>query len=93
MIARLHVDINEHIATVRLNRPDKNNAIDFAMFDAFIEIGRTLSADRTIRAIVLHGAGDHFCAGIDLSAFQGEGSESERVSRRMVHHVRSIRAN
>lgn len=73
MTARLHVDINEHIATVRLNRPDKNNAIDIAMFDAFIEIGRTLSADRTIRAIVLHGAGDHFCAGIDLSAFQGEG--------------------
>ena len=73
MTARLHVKIEDHIATVRLDRPDKNNAIDFAMFDAFIETGRLLSTDSSVRAVVLHGAGNHFCAGIDLSAFQGEG--------------------
>lgn len=73
MADRLTVDVAEHVATVTLNRPEKNNAIDIEMFDAFAGIGQRIAADRSIRAVVLTGAGEHFCAGIDLSAFQGEG--------------------
>ena len=58
-----------NIATVRLNRPEKHNAIDKAMFDAFIDVGKTLAAERSLRAVVLTGNGANFCAGIDLSMF------------------------
>jgi len=73
MTESLHVTIDSNVAIVRLNRPDKNNAIDLEMFEAFIATGQSLSANRKVRAVVLHGAGDNFCAGIDLSAFQGSG--------------------
>jgi enoyl-CoA hydratase/carnithine racemase len=73
MSDRLDIDIDRHIATVRLNRPKKHNAIDVEMFEAIIESSEMLAADPGIRAVVLTGAGDHFCAGIDLSVFQGEG--------------------
>jgi enoyl-CoA hydratase/carnithine racemase len=73
MSDRLDVEIDRHVAIVRLNRPQKNNAIDMEMFEAIIDSAERLAADSSIRAVVLTGAGDHFCAGIDLSVFKGEG--------------------
>lgn len=73
MADRLTVDVTDHVATVTLNRPQKNNAIDIEMFEALAEIGRQIANDQSVRAVVLTGAGEHFCAGIDLSVFQGEG--------------------
>ena len=67
----LTISIDDHVATVTLNRPDKANAVNLAMFDALAEAGRQLAADRSVRAVVLCGAGDNFCAGIDVSLFQG----------------------
>lgn len=73
MTERLDIEIDRHIAIVRLNRPKKHNAIDMEMFDAIIAAGDEISADSNIRAVILTGAGDHFCAGIDLSVFKGKG--------------------
>ncbi len=69
MADRVTVDIDDHIARVTLNRPDKRNAVDHAMFEAIVESGETLAANRSIRAVILSGAGEHFCAGIDVSMF------------------------
>ena len=65
------VDIIRHgaIAEVVLNRPEKMNALDIAMFDAIIEAGNTLSQDKTVRVVLLRGAGNAFCAGLDLANF------------------------
>ncbi|MDA8693003.1 crotonase/enoyl-CoA hydratase family protein [Saprospiraceae bacterium] len=57
------------IAEVVLNRPEKLNALDIAMFDAIIEAGNTVSQDKTVRVVILRGAGDAFCAGLDLANF------------------------
>jgi enoyl-CoA hydratase/carnithine racemase len=65
---RVTVAIEDGIADVRLNRPDKLNAIDIAMFQALAETGDGLHADRSLRAVVLSGEGRSFCAGLDLSA-------------------------
>ncbi|MGM5029260.1 enoyl-CoA hydratase/isomerase family protein [Tardiphaga sp. 20_F10_N6_6] len=58
---------DSHVATVRINRPDKMNALTLAMYD---DLGRTFHAikdDDEIRAVVLTGAGDRaFCVGADL---------------------------
>lgn len=50
MSERVVVDIHDHVASVRLNRPEKQNALDFAMFEALSEAGRVLKTDATVRA-------------------------------------------
>ena len=64
------ISVDDHIATVTLNRPEKANAVNLEMFDALREAGRELAGNRSVRVIVLHGAGENFCAGIDTSIFQ-----------------------
>lgn len=76
MSDRVNIEINNHVAEITLNRPEKHNAVDLAMFEALIEAGESLAKDTDVRAVVMHGAGDNFCAGIDLSIFQGGGLDS-----------------
>jgi len=65
----LAISIDGHIARVTLNRPDKANALSLEMFDALGEAGARLASDQSLRAVVLHGAGNNFCAGIDVDIF------------------------
>mgnify|MGYP001815336628 FL=1 len=64
---RLKINIEGHVADVMLNRPEKYNALDLRMFEALSEAADGLAQEPAVRAVVLHGAGDHFCAGIDVS--------------------------
>jgi enoyl-CoA hydratase/carnithine racemase len=70
MSDRISIAINDGIADVRLNRPDKLNALDQAMFNAIVEAGEGLKGDRSARVVVLSGEGRGFCAGLDFSSFQ-----------------------
>ena len=70
MSDRVAVTIEGGVADVRLNRPDKVNALDGAMFAALVEAGEALKADASVRAVVLSGEGRGFCAGLDFSSFQ-----------------------
>lgn len=63
---RVLFDIDQGIATVTLNRPDKYNGLDMPMFEAIARTARTLKKERQVRAIVLHGAGEAFCSGLDV---------------------------
>jgi enoyl-CoA hydratase/carnithine racemase len=67
---RVSVQISDGVADVRLNRADKLNAIDRAMFDALVETGLALAENRRVRAVVLSGEGRAFCAGLDFGSFQ-----------------------
>ncbi len=67
------VEIDAHIANVTLNRPAKKNAVSLEMFAELGEIGNRIAADSAIRAVILSGAGDCFCAGIDTAIFAGNG--------------------
>ena len=69
MSDRVTISVNGGVADVRLNRPEKMNAIDSAMFDALTEAGLEVAGDRAIRAVVLSGKGRSFCAGLDVSSF------------------------
>jgi enoyl-CoA hydratase/carnithine racemase len=80
MTDRVTTTITDQIADVRLNRADKMNAIDPAMFG---EIGAAIDslADRTdIRCVVLSGKGKAFCAGLDMASMAagGSGTSAER---------------
>ena len=67
---RVTVTISDGIADVRLDRADKRNALDPAMFDAISKAGQDLVTNREIRAVVLSGNGNSFCAGLDFGSFQ-----------------------
>jgi enoyl-CoA hydratase/carnithine racemase len=69
MTDRVRVDIDNRIARVTLSRPGKHNAVDGAMFESIIAAGELLAGNDSIRAVILSGAGENFCAGIDTSVF------------------------
>lgn len=68
MTDRVTLEIDNDIAWVTLNRPDKYNGLDMAMFDAIADTARTLRKDRSIRAVILQGAGEVFCSGLDVKS-------------------------
>jgi enoyl-CoA hydratase/carnithine racemase len=70
MSDRVRYTVADGVADVRLNRPEKLNALDLAMFDALVETGEAIKADRSVRAVVLSGEGRGFCAGLDFASFQ-----------------------
>ena len=67
---RVKVSIEGGIADVRLDRADKRNALDPAMFDAIARAGKDLVSNKEIRAVVLSGSGASFCASLDFASFQ-----------------------
>jgi len=67
---RVTVTITDAVADVRLNRPEKRNALDQAMFAGLITAGERLKSEPGVRAIVLSGEGPDFCAGLDFGSFE-----------------------
>lgn len=68
MSVRIGVSIDEGVAEVRLNRPDKLNALDPAMFEALLSVTADLARRPGLRSVVLCGEGRAFCAGLDLQS-------------------------
>ena len=69
----------DSVLVVRLNRPDRLNAINDVMVGELEQICAGLHADRDVRAVVLTGAGRGFCAGIDVRDF-GPGAPDASAS-------------
>lgn len=63
------LSVTDHVADVRLNRPEKMNALSMPMFEAITAMAERVMTDRSIRAVVLSGEGKAFCAGLDLANF------------------------
>ena len=71
MSDRIDVKMDGGVADVRLNRPEKMNALDPAMFSALVDTADRLAEDQSLRCVVLSGEGRSFCAGLDFGSFQG----------------------
>ena len=67
---RVTILIEDGIADVRMNRADKRNALDNAMFTSLAAAGEYLKTLPELRAVVLSGDGASFCAGLDFGSFQ-----------------------
>src|SRR5690349_3737841 len=76
---RVTVTITDGVADVRLNRPEKRNALDPAMFAGLVRAGEQLATEPGVRVVVLSGEGPDFCAGLDFGAFQAM-RDGERLS-------------
>lgn len=77
MSDRVTVSVADGVADVRLNRGDKLNALDPAMFVAIAEAGARLAADSSVRVVVLSGEGRAFCAGLDFSSFMAMAGQED----------------
>src|SRR5687767_12291028 len=67
---RVTINIDGGVADVRMNRPEKMNALDGAQFAAIVDAGESLKKEPGVRAVVLSGNGRAFCAGLDFGSFQ-----------------------
>jgi hypothetical protein len=76
MSDRVLVTIDQHVAHVRLNRPEKRNGLDLAMFEAIAAAGEGLRHARGVRAVVLSGEGKAFCSGLDWQSFLAHVAEA-----------------
>lgn len=95
-LVKLAVDAHG-IATITLNRPDKRNAMNDAMRAEFVVALTRVASDKTIRALVLTGAGKGFCAGGDIAGMEkrmsaptGEIAFNGWSRQQGVHHVQSL---
>jgi enoyl-CoA hydratase len=88
----LRVDLQDGIATVRLNRPERGNAINATMWQEIRQAFEWVDQMPQARVAVLQGEGRHFCTGIDLQMLmelaqqvqQGECSGRSREELRRV---------
>jgi methylglutaconyl-CoA hydratase len=63
------VEVKKHVpsGTIILNRPDRRNALSRQMMTDLLQAFEDFHAERSVRAVILTGAGDAFCAGMDLA--------------------------
>jgi enoyl-CoA hydratase/carnithine racemase len=93
----IELSVTNSIATVRLNRPEKRNAMSDGMRSELIEVLEMVAADKSIRALVLTGNGKGFCAGGDISGMEkrmqapaGELAFNGWHRQQRVHHAVSL---
>jgi enoyl-CoA hydratase/carnithine racemase len=63
------VTVDGGVGGLRLNRPDRLNALTASVMSAVIEAAEWFDAQPRVRAVVISGAGDAFCAGVDIAEF------------------------
>ena len=59
----------DHVCRVTLERPEAKNALTVEMRDQLVEAVRAARADADVRALLITGTGDAFCAGMDLKEY------------------------
>ena len=75
------VEIDGPVATLTLNRPTKRNAVKMNMWASIDAHVSALAANTDIRLLLVRGAGEHFCAGADISELtNGPGGEYARIN-------------
>jgi enoyl-CoA hydratase/carnithine racemase len=73
------VETVDHVATVRINRPAKRNALTIDMWRQLAEICDSLAADSHLRVAVISGVGPSFCAGADISSLSEDDATMKAV--------------
>ncbi|SHG66585.1 crotonase/enoyl-CoA hydratase family protein [Massilia sp. CF038] len=87
----LSVTLDQHIATITLNRPDKANAMNLAMWHDIRSAFRWVDATPEARVAILQGEGSNFTAGIDLQMMMGLGAQIQNdCEGRMRESLRAV---
>ena len=88
------ISIENHVADVRFNRPDKYNALSHDMIAAMANAINRLAMESAVRAVVVSGEGKGFCAGLDFENFAAmqskEGNKITSLTDRYENRITNI---
>lgn len=76
------LESHDGVATVRIDRPERRNALTVEMREQLVSVFNGLAQDEAVRAVVLTGAGDAFCAGVDAAGMGGRDAAASRARLR-----------
>ncbi|WP_286267651.1 crotonase/enoyl-CoA hydratase family protein [Thalassotalea atypica] len=76
---RITLSVEDNVARVLINRPDKHNAIDMQMFEEIKQLIKKLKRDKSLRAVVVAGEGESFCSGIDVKSALGSKKNAAKL--------------
>lgn len=89
------VERKQHVGIIILNRPEQFNTFNTALAQELCKALLEFEMDRTVRVIVIKGAGKAFCTGIDVSEFSGKTLQEYRewigLMERMIHLIASMK--
>ena len=85
----LSIEVDNHIATLWLDRPEKRNAMSHEMWRGFPDAMKAIASDSAVRAIIIAGRGKSFCVGIDLADL-GSGPGGEEPASGASANLRQI---
>lgn len=92
MYETIEYSLDNQVATIMLNRPDRYNAFNETMSQELLQALKQCRKDPAVRAVVLTGAGKAFCSGQDLKDRTGTpGSLGESVERRYNPMIKLVR--
>ncbi len=92
----LQYSVDQGVATLHLNRPDKRNALNGELVSALKAALRASAEDTEVRAVLLSGAGRDFCSGADLAELEkiaGMGLEESRADALSLAELFSLLRN
>jgi enoyl-CoA hydratase/carnithine racemase len=96
MTEHLLLENRDGVLVLTLNRPEKKNAVNNDMWIALREAFRAAATDDAVRCVLLCGAGEHFCSGVDLASFgdlpTGEEHPFESAARAVVEFDKPLLA-
>jgi 2-(1,2-epoxy-1,2-dihydrophenyl)acetyl-CoA isomerase len=81
------VEVRDHVATVTFNRPEASNALNLAMGRDLLEVALQCEDDPKVRAVVVTGAGKHFCFGGDLRGMSEQGERVTAYLNELTTHI------
>ena len=89
-MADLEYTVEDGVGTILLNRPEVKNAFTLDMVEAWAAALRSARTDPDVRVVVLTGAGDAFCAGVDLSVLGDVGEEPLALKSMLMDRVHEV---
>ena len=89
-MADIEYDIADGVGTIRLNRPRKKNSFTMEMIETWASIYREAQTDPSVRALVLTGSGDSFCAGADLGNLDASRDTPLERKYNLTHQVHAV---
>jgi enoyl-CoA hydratase/carnithine racemase len=85
----LDYTVADHIAAITLNRPPHKNAFTLEMIDAWADALHRAEADPEVRVVVVTGAGNAFCSGVDLDAF-AERERTPAAEKKLLSRIHQV---
>jgi enoyl-CoA hydratase/carnithine racemase len=89
-VTDIEYSCEDGVATILLNRPEQKNAFTLQMVDEWADALRTAGDDHEVRSVVVTGAGDAFCAGVDMAQLSKVDPTPLARRRMLTHNIHRV---